>query len=275
MASTAQDRNSPDKRSGLAIVTGASSGIGAEFARQLAARQLDVLLVARRAERLESLAAELKAAHGIEAHVLPLDLAKPAASEKIAKAALDLGKPVKWVINNAGYGLLGTFESQSLQEQRDLTQVLVNAPIELSHLMIPALKRAAPSHIVNIASLAAFMPGTPGSGLYAGHKATVVKFSEMLAAELRPDGVSVTASCPGVTVSEIFDRHEPYHDVSKLKAQKAMPTDVVVRQAIEAADRGQISIVHGLKNKLVGMMFRHLPLSAGRKMVNGLASSVE
>jgi len=252
---------------GLAVVTGASSGIGAEYARQLAAQGYDLLLIARRWDRLRVLADELRSSHGIQAEVLAVDLNDLLAAERVRAEVERIGRPLKWLINNAGYGMLGPFEGFTIEDQRRFVRVLGLAPIELTHALLPQLRRAVPSHVINVASLAAYLPGTAGSGLYHGVKSMLFKFTEMLAAELAEAKITVTASCPGMTESEIFDHHGPDVDVSYFKKLKVMPASTVVREALAAAKASRVSVIHGGGNRLVAWLARHLPPSVMRYLV--------
>jgi len=152
---------------GLAVVTGASAGIGAEFARQLAARGHDLLLVARRENRLKALARELRDEHGVRVTLLVTDLNDLDAADRVAPAVEATGAPLRWLVNNAGYALVGSFEHASLADHRRFIRVMGSAPVEITHAVLPALRRAAPSHIINVGSVASYAPGLPGSGLYA------------------------------------------------------------------------------------------------------------
>ncbi|MBV9509236.1 MAG: SDR family NAD(P)-dependent oxidoreductase [Caulobacteraceae bacterium] len=260
---------STSSRRTLAVVTGASAGIGAEFARQLAARGHDLLLIARRKPRLDTLAAELQLKHGVEAFVLPLDLSDVDAPEAVRAEVERLARPVKWLINNAGYGLLGRFEKNSIADYRAMFHVLGTAPVELCYLLLPYLKASEPAHIVNVASLASYMPGQAGLNLYAGLKSLLVKFSESLAAELQFFGsrVSVTVTSPGMTESEIFEHAPKDVDVSQFKQQKFMTAASVVGHALEAAEQGRVSVIPGAHNRLAAAIFRYLPEGVTRGAV--------
>jgi short-subunit dehydrogenase len=167
----------------LCLITGASAGIGAEFARQYAALGWDVALTARRADRLDALAAELQEKYRITAIVIAEDLAKKSAPAKILAALEEKGRHVDALVNNAGYGLPGTFFSTSWKEQGDFIQVLYTAPIELAHRVLPGMAERGYGRIINVASLAGYAAGSAGHTLYASVKAGMIKFSESLNAE--------------------------------------------------------------------------------------------
>ncbi|MCA6287971.1 MAG: SDR family NAD(P)-dependent oxidoreductase, partial [Phenylobacterium sp.] len=183
----------------LALVTGASAGIGAALARSLAARGYDLALTARRRERLDALADEVRLRFGVEALVLPEDLADPAAPARLLAAVDAAGRDVDVLVNNAGYGLPGVFAETGWQEQADFLQVMLHAPTELSHRVIPGMTERRFGRILNVASLAGLLPGARGHTLYAATKAYLVRFSQSLHLETRPLGVHVSALCPGFT----------------------------------------------------------------------------
>lgn len=176
-----------------ALVTGASAGIGEEFARALAEEGFDLVLVARRRERLEALAQSLANAHGVRVHVMPEDLADPQAPTRIHTALTGLGLHVDVLINNAGGGIKQIFTRAAWSEHAGLLQVQVVAPAHLTHLLLPAMVERGYGRIIHVASLAGLMPGAPTSTLYPAAKSFLVKFSESLAAELSESGVHVCA----------------------------------------------------------------------------------
>lgn len=146
----------------LSLVTGASAGIGAAFARELAARGHDLVLVARRAERLHAMAGELQQRYGSQVHVLPSDLADPAAPSQLAEALQREGLAVDWLVNNAGYGVPGTFEASDWPVHADFLRVLLAAPTELAWRLLPGMRERGYGRIVNVASLAGHVPGSAG-----------------------------------------------------------------------------------------------------------------
>jgi short-subunit dehydrogenase len=188
----------------LCLVTGASAGIGAALARVYAANGFDLALTARRADRLEALAAELRAAHGAQVVVIPADLADPASRREILGA---LGRPVDVLVNNAGYGLGGRYAKRSWEELHALLQVMLVGVCELSRAVLPGMIERDYGRILNVASVAGLIPGQAGAPLYNATKSFVVRASQSLHQETRGTGVHVTALCPGYTWSE-------FHDVS-------------------------------------------------------------
>ncbi len=255
----------------LALITGASAGIGASFARAYAARGYDLALTSRRRERLEALGQELKTAHGADSLILPADLADPAAPAALIAALSASGRAPSVVVNNAGYGLPGTFATTSWQDQAAFIQVMVTAVAELSHRTLPAMRAAKFGRIVNVASLAGLLPGSAGHTLYAASKAFLIKMSQSLAAEAG-EGVHVTALCPGFTYSEFHDVNGTRDAVSKMPRALWQDADTVVAGAIEASEAGEAVFVPGSINKSLAWLGRALPPKLAMRIVAGQSS---
>lgn len=238
----------------LILITGASAGIGAAFARRYAREGWDLALTARRLDRLDALAAELRGL-GAEVQTIAADLADPAAPGVILAA---LGRPVDGLVNNAGYGLPGGFRAQSWPDHAGFIQVLMTAPTELAYGLLPGMVDRGFGRIVNVASVAGLMPGR--EGLYAAVKAYLLRFSQSLHAEVRGTGVHVTALCPGLTYSE-------FHEVAGLKEayEKAAPrwlwqdAEAVVDRAVLAVEANRLTCVTGGPNQLIAVLARLLP----------------
>jgi short-subunit dehydrogenase len=248
----AAPRKEADMTRRLALVTGASAGIGAAFARTLAARGYDLALSARRVERLEALAAELRSRHGIEVLVAPADLAEPAGARQVLDQVAAAGRPVDVLINNAGYGLPGAFAETRWAEQQAFLQVMVTAPCELAHKLLPGMVERRYGRIVNVASVAGLLPGAAGHTLYAGAKSLMIKTSQSLHLEAAPHGVHVTALCPGFTYTE-------FHDVNGTRARVSaatptwawLPADRVVEAGWRAAEANRPVCIPGVVYKLI------------------------
>lgn len=243
----------------LSLITGASAGIGAAFAHALAAQGHDLALTARRADRLETLAAELRQRHGREVTVLPADLANPAAPLALCDALEQRGLAVDWLINNAGYGVPGSFVANDWATHAASLQVLLSAPTELAWRLLPGMRRRGYGRLINVASLAGHVPGTAGHTLYAASKAYLIKFSQSLALENRANGVHVCALCPGFTRSEFHDVTGTRGLMDKLPGFMWQSADEVVRQGIDAVERGEAVYVTGQVNRTIKTVFKLLP----------------
>ena len=242
-----------------ALITGASAGIGAALARVFAANGFDLVLTARRADRLEALAAELRTAHGRTVHVIVADLADPAAPSRIFDEVARSGLVIDALVNNAGYGLPGGFLHSSWNDHRDFIQVMVTSVAELCHRFAPAMAERERGWIVNVASVAGLVPGSAGHTLYGAAKSLVIRFSESLALELLPRNVNVTALCPGFTYSEFHDVNDMRAQVSRLPKWMWMDADTVARQAYDAVMRGDVVYVNGRVNRAMVVLARHTP----------------
>ena len=249
-----------------ALVTGASAGIGLEFCRQLAALGYHLVLVARRADRLHSLAGELREAHGTACLVLPADLAEAGASRDIARRLEQEEIEVEFLVNNAGYGVPGRFTAPDWSQHAAFLQVMVTAVCELTWRLLPAMVDRGRGYVVNVASLAGLAPQSAGHTLYGASKAFLIRFSESLAKEHADTGVHVSALCPGFTYSEFHDVTGTREQVSKLPGHMWQTAGEVVRFGIEAVRRDppKVVAIPGRTNRFVAALSRHLPWLAER-----------
>lgn len=220
-----------DYRGRTALITGASSGLGAEFARQLAARGSDLVLVARRIDRLETLAAELAQTHGITATVIPADLARPRAGEKLAEATAKRGLEIHTVVASAGFGTYGDFIHEDGARLAEQISVNVAAVVDVVHAFYPELLRHADGALVTLASTAAYQP-LPSMAVYGATKSFVLSFTEALWYESRKNGLRVMALCPGVTTTEFTDVAGDVAGVARPQTPQQ-----VVSVALRALDR--------------------------------------
>jgi short-subunit dehydrogenase len=243
----------------LSLITGASSGIGAAFARQLAALGHDLVLTARRADRLEALATELRGQHGTEVTVLPHDLADPATPQALCGALKQRGLQVDWLINNAGYGLPGTFDANDWAAHAEFLQVLLTAPTELAWRLLSGMRQRGYGRIINVASLAGHVPGPAGHTLYAATKAYLIKFSQSLALENRTAGVNVCALCPGFTWSEFHDITRTRDKMNKLPGFMWLSAEEVVSQGIAAVERADAVYIPGRVNRVIKTIVQLMP----------------
>jgi short-subunit dehydrogenase len=251
----------------LALVTGASAGIGAAFARTYAAAGYDVAVTARRADRLEALVAEIARDHGVEAHALPADLADPAAPEQLIGEITARGRAVDVLVNNAGYGRVGPYVASNWAEHRDFLQVMTVAVAELSHRALPGMVDRGYGRILNVASLLGLTPAIPDHGLYSAAKAFVVKFSEGLHLETLGTGVHVTAVCPGLTRSEFHTDPSLREPTAAAPDWLWMEAKAVAQEGFEAAEANRPICVTGAANRAVAAAAHLLPPSWGLKMV--------
>jgi short-subunit dehydrogenase len=243
----------------LSLITGASAGIGTAFAHQLAALGHDLVLTARRADRLEALADELRKKHGIAVTVLPNDLADPTAPQALFEALQQRDLQVDWLINNAGYGLPGSFVANDWKAHADFLQVLLTAPTELAWRLLPGMRKRGYGRIINVASLAGHVPGTAGHTLYAASKAYLIKFSQSLALESRDHDVHVCALCPGFTRSEFHDVTGTRTLMNDLPGFMWQTADQVVLQGIDAVERGEAVYITGRVNRFIKGIFKLMP----------------
>lgn len=242
----------------VTLVTGASAGLGTEFARQCRARGQEVVLVARRRERLEALAGALGGAH-----VVAADLAAPGAPERLLEAVDALGLTVETLINNAGFGSAGRFDSLPSARQAEMIDLNVRSLTLLCRLALPAMLSRRRGFILNVASTAAFQAG-PNMAVYYAGKAFVLSLSEALHQELKGTGIHVTALCPGPTATEFFEVAGSAHGpMAKLAADPV----AVVRAGLDGLARNRAIVVPGAMNKVVAQANRLLPRAAMRRII--------
>ncbi|MFM7244259.1 MAG: SDR family NAD(P)-dependent oxidoreductase [Planctomycetaceae bacterium] len=234
------------------VVTGASSGIGAEFARQLAAKGMHCVLVARREDRLRALGQELEAAHGIRCEIVTTDLSQPHAGRELLAEVSHRGIAVELLVNNAGFGLVASVEETDVAQALEMIQVNIVGLTELT--LLAAKEMAARGHggIINIGSIVSFQP-VGYMGVYAASKAYVLHFSEALGAELRAHGVTLTTLCPGATRTGFFDRAGASGWAERNRAEEV---EAVVRTGLEAFDAGRLCVVSGWANYFLSLAVR-------------------
>jgi short-subunit dehydrogenase len=251
----------------LCLVTGASAGIGAAFARVYAANGYDLALSARRGGRLEALAENLRRDHGVEAIPLPADLADPAVPERLMAELASRGRSVDALVNNAGYGVAGAFAASDWTGQRAFLQVMTVAVAELSHRALPAMLERGFGRIVNVASLLGLTPAIPDHGLYSAAKGFVVKFSEGLHLETLGTGVHVTVVCPGLTRSEFHRDPDLRAAAGAAPAWVWMEAAAVAEQGFDAAEANRPICVPGPANKAMAAIAHLLPEAWGLALV--------
>jgi short-subunit dehydrogenase len=246
----------PDPRSsaGRALVTGATAGIGLEFAHQLARRGHDLVLVARDEERLDTVATELRTAYGVDVEVLPADLTDRAALAKVESRVASRDEPIELLVNNAGFGLKGRFLDNAVEQEQAMLDVLVTAVMRLTHAALGPMAERGHGGVINVSSVAAFLP----RGTYAAAKAWVNSFSEWAANEYRPSGVTVMALCPGFTKTEFHQRMGVRRGTSLLW----MEPGPLVKRALSDFDKGRTFSIPGAQYRVIVALTKVIPSRA-------------
>lgn len=251
-----------------ALVTGASAGIGMAFARILARRGFDLVITARRTERLKHLASELESQSGVRVHVLPADLARPGTARQLVQSLVQQQIAVDMLINNAGFGIAGRYRDISWNRHSEFIQLMVTAPCELTRHLLPEMTHRGYGRVVNVSSVAGLIPGAASSTLYGASKAFLISFSQALHSEQRGTGVHVSALCPGYT-------HTEFHDVSGTRQRmNRMPRFLwldaarVVEEGYRAVMRNQPICVPGLQYKTIVSLSRLLPMGLAHRLVS-------
>jgi short-subunit dehydrogenase len=236
-----------------ALVTGPTAGIGHAFAQQLAARGYDLVLVARDEERLEKTAAELRASHGVDVEVLPADLTDRTALARVEARLADESRPVSLLVNNAGFGLKERFLDNPVDAETAMLDVLVTAVLRLSHAALGPMAARGHGGVINVSSVAAFLP----RGTYSAAKAWVNSFTEWAAHEYRPRGVTVMSLCPGFTKTEFHERM----DVGRGSAPGFMwlDADRLVATALSDYDKGRVYSIPSAQYKAITAAARLAP----------------
>lgn len=255
-----------------ALITGASSGIGAALARRAAARGFDVGLVARRKDRLDALAAELRAGNGIEADAFEADLALTGAGERVAQAVKAAGRQPDMLVNNAGFSIARGFSGTSLSEQSAFLELTVNTPVALTHALLKPMLEKGWGRIINISSITALSCGGKGHTLYPAAKSFLLKFSQSLAAEVADKGVNVTAVLPGFVSTEFQEAIGMAGKMSGSTRRFAQTAEEVAAESFARNDRGVEVVVPGVLPKFAAAALRHLPEPWVRAMTRPAAA---
>lgn len=256
----------------LALITGASSGIGKAFAADLAQRGHDVVLVARRATEMQAIAASIAQTHGATCHVIAQDLTAPGGIDALMAALSAKQLQVDVLVNNAGLGTSGPHHKNTWADEQRMIDLNVTALTALTHAIVPHMLQRKQGKILNVASTAAFQAG-PGMAVYFASKAYVLSYSEALHEELGRHGITVTALCPGPTESEFFDVAFKEKRPAALSVIKLAPAADVARYGLDALMRGQAVAVHGLVNRIGVWSVRFTPRSIVRKIMTRLFKS--
>lgn len=246
------------------LITGASAGLGADFARALARKPVTLVLTARRTDRLAALASELGQRPGVEVHVVSADLGQSEGVKALLDGIADRGLSIDTLINNAGFGALGDFAESDLVTQTGMIDLNVRALVTLTHALLPPMLARGRGAVLNVASTAAFQPG-PYMAVYYASKAFVLHFSEALHEEVKGRGVTVTALCPGPTKTEFADIAGMAE--TPMFERFAGTSEQVVRDGLAALERGQAVMVSGLLNRLTAVSTRIAPRGVLRRAV--------
>jgi hypothetical protein len=238
------------------LITGASSGIGYELARVCAAKQHDLILVARREDRLKDLKAQLEAAHGVQVWTYQADLTDAATRQQVFDWTQSLAQPLYALVNNAGFGHLEPFAKADWDKQNAMLQLNIVALTHFTRLFLPGLMAQGQGRIVNVASTAAFLPG-PYMAVYYASKAYVLSFTEAISSELEDTGVTATTLCPGPTQSEFQDQAQ-MGEVPLFSGKLPSAADVAI-YGYEAMEAGQRLAIHGVTNNVLAFATRLLP----------------
>lgn len=278
-AKTPNDSTTPNLRRRTALVTGASAGIGKDYAGLLARQGFDLVITARRRDRLKSLAAELSKTYGVKVSFFTDDLSNPKAPARLADKIAKAGIEIDFLVNNAGYTVPGHFAEANWQAQADLIQVMLGSPSELTHIFLPSMVSRGYGRVVNVASVAGLLPGAPGGSLYGPIKSYMVKFSQALAAEHSNSGVYFQALCPGFTMSEFHDIAGNREQMNRLPKFMWLDGPQVCSKSFDhiMENKGPI-VVNGWPYKLLTMIVKILPdnlavslLSRHNRNAHGLA----
>jgi len=252
---------------GTALITGASSGLGAEYAKLFAADKHDLVLVARRRDRLEALASELRAAHSVRVLVAAADLATSDGPRRVVEDAFAAGLQIDFLVNNAGFGASGAFADLDVARELEMIQLNITSLVTLTRAFLPAMIGRRSGRILNIGSTAGFPPG-PFMAVYYASKAFVNSFTEALWYELRGTGVSATVSCPGATATEFAG--VAGNSRSLLFRLGAADPKQVAAEGYKAMKKGKPMVIHGLKNKLTVQSLRVSPRAVARAVAASL-----
>jgi short-subunit dehydrogenase len=257
----------PNAQNDVALVTGASSGIGQAIARILAARKVDLVIVARRKDRLELLAEKLRKAHGIRVDVVATDLSRTDGARRLYEDIRRLRTDVSILVNNAGFGLQNTVLDYALDDLAALIQVNITALTELTRLFAADMKAAGHGYVLQLSSVGAFQP-TPMYAAYSAAKSYVLSFSYAMNRELAGTGVSITSTCPGFTVTEFHD--VAHHEKTGLMKLMSMSAERVADISVRAMFRRKPMVVPGILNRVNSFILELLPRRLSTAITGGL-----
>ena len=243
-----------------ALITGATAGIGASYANLLAKEGFDLILVARDLPRLNKVAKELNKRFGVKTQCIKADLTKPSQLAKVEKRVADLKKPIDVLVNNAGFGIKDSFTVSNLDKEQELLDVLVTAPMRLTHAVLPVMVKRDTGIIVNVSSVASFIAG----GTYSAAKSYLTVFSESLHTELRGTNVKISALCPGFTRTEFHARGRM--KMTALPKFMWLNSDELVSKSWKYAKANRVICIPGWQYKILSAIARNTPRPIVRKV---------
>jgi short-subunit dehydrogenase len=252
--------------SSTALVTGASSGIGAAVAAELASRGFSLILVARREERLRTLATELSSEHGVEAEIVAADLGEASERDRLQSELGGRGRAVEVLVNNAGFGHQADFARSQRERMVEMVRLNVEAVVDLTSRFLGPMVERGRGSVINIASLGAFQP-LPGSAVYGASKAFVLSFSEAIRTELRGSGVTVTAVCPGPVRTEFMTVADVPGVEDRTPGVVWMSPEDIARQGVDGAAHDKRVVVPGLLNRAGALAGQHSPRAVALPLI--------
>jgi uncharacterized protein len=248
------------------LITGASAGIGEAFADVFAANRFDLVITARRQDRLQRVGEDLRRRYGVRVAVIAADHSLRDTPKELCEAMAGLGLTIDALVNNAGYGVPGSYLSNPWARHEAMLQVMVIGLAELTHRLLPGMLERRYGRIINVASLAGLVPAPAGHTLYAASKALVIKFSEALSHEVRDQGVNVTAVCPGFTKSEFHDVTGTREQMNKLPQWMWLDAPTVAQQGYDAVMAGVPIYINGKVNRTIEKLVRYVPQGVVRSI---------
>ena len=252
-----------------ALITGASAGIGHDYATLLAEQGFDLVITARRKDRLQSLADRLEVAYNVDVHIFPEDLSDPRSPRQLMEKITKEDLSIDFLVNNAGYTVPGNFEMAKWQSHADMLQTMLTTPTELCHLLSIGMAERGYGRIVNIASVAGLLPGTPGGTLYGPVKSYLIKFSQALSAEYHNQGIHVQALCPGFVLSEFHDIAGNREQMNRLpKFMWLNGPDVCLKSYESVMENKGPIVVNGLFYKILATIVKILPSNLATKFLS-------
>jgi short-subunit dehydrogenase len=255
------------------LITGASAGIGAALAREYAGRGWNLIITARRTERLEALKTEIETMFSVSVDCVTADLMADGAVDTMLAEIKGKGLTVDGLINNAGYGHPGVFLDSSWEEHDKFNRLMVDVVVEATRKLLPSMVERGFGRVMSVASLAGHMPGSRGHTLYAAVKAYLIKFSQSLNAELEDTGVHVSALCPGFVITEFHDVNGTREGINQLPNYMTMSAAECARLAADALEDNKDVFIAGKVNRTIARLARFLPQSRVKAMLRKRSES--